>query len=409
MRQEMMSRGMIRMRRVNRYLWRHGTNTQRLATRKRRWHQTFVGYGVGLVLVLLAVLLNHFLKMPHFIWTPFCLIAVIVGFMWGVGPALFTMAIGFFVFSIFVVPQYDLFGLNIWYDFTLLIPFVFAQIAIAFLAAQHQVQYKRALVARQEAHAYAQELAAAIQQLESANRLKDHFLIRAAHELRTPLTTILGEAQLALRRLNKGEGAATEPLIWKKHFEKILARAFALHALMEEVIHLSSFRSGDIQLRLSSCDFCDLCREVIEDQRAFSKRTITFTCPPFPLILQADCERLSQVVINVVRNAIQYSPEHTAVNVSLRVELPNVLLQVQNEGPVFTREQQEQLFEPFYRTPSAEATNREGWGLGLTICKEIIERHGGRIWITSSEAQGIICSVQIPFQSRQDAPNVPYD
>lgn len=396
---------MVRMRKVNWHLRCHGANTQYTDTFPSWWHQPFVGYVVGLILVILAALINCLLRVPHFIWTPFCLVSVIVGFLWGVGPALFTMAIGFFIFSIFVVPQYGLFSLSIWYDFTLLIPFVFAQIAIAFLAAQRQVQYRRALSAKQEIHAYAQELAAANQQLERANRLKDHFLIRAAHEFRTPLTTILGEAQLALRRLSKGEGTATESLVWKKHFEKILARAVALHALVEEVIHLSSFRSGEIQLRLSSCDFGELCGEVIEDQRTFSKRTITFTYPPIPLVLQADCERLSQVVINVVRNAIQYSPEESVIHVSLSVEPSSVLLQVHNEGPAFSQEQHEHLFEPFYRTPSAEAMYREGWGLGLTICKEIIKRHGGHIWITSSEAQGIICSVQIPFQPCQDNAN----
>lgn len=398
-----MSRGTIHIRRANLYFRRHRANTQDSLPFPSWWHQSFVGYLIGLLLVLLAALVNHLLKLPHFIWTPFCLVAVIVGFVWGVGPALFTMTIGFFVFSIFIVPQYGLFALSLWNDFTLLIPFVFAQIVIAFLAAQHQVQYKHTLIATEEVRAYAQKLEAANQQLERANRLKDHFLIRAAHEFRTPLTTILGEAQLALRRQNKGEGT---PLVCKKHFEKILARAVALHALVEEVIHLSSFRSGGGQLRLSACDFSDLCREAVEDQRAFSRRTILFTCPPTSLILQADCERLSQVVINIIRNAIQYSPEHTVINVTLSVEPSSVLLQVQNEGPVFTQEQQEQLFEPFYRTPSAEAMYREGWGLGLTICKEIIERHGGRIWVTSSEAQGIMCSVQLPSQSSQDVPKV---
>ncbi len=338
-------------------------------------------------------------RVPHFVWTPFCLLFVIVGFVWGVGPALVTMALGFLAFNFFVVPQYGLLTWNAWHDIRLLGPFVVAQCFIALLAAHNAVKYRRLLGAKQEIDSYMQELAAINQRLERANHLKDLFVTRVAHELRTPLTTILGETQLARRRLKKAESTETESLIGRNHFEKIEARTQELRAFIEALIDLSSFRSEEVPLRLGPCDFGNLCRKVIEDQRTFAGRPLAFTSPSDPLILQADCERLSQVVLNVVRNAIQYSQENTVIHVCLSVEHPHVILQVHNDGPAPSQEQQEHLFEPFYRTPYAEAMFREGWGLGLTLSKEIVERHGGRIWVEASEGKGVTCLVQIPFQT----------
>jgi signal transduction histidine kinase len=186
----------------------------------------------------------------------------------------------------------------------------------------------------------------------------------------------------------------------RNHFEKIEAQAQELRALIESLIDLSSLRSEECLLRLGPCDFGNLCREVIEDQRAFSGRTIEFTVPSDPVILQADCKRLSQVVTNVVSNAIQYSYEKTVIHACISVERPHVILQVHNDGPAPSQEQQEHLFEPFYRTSYAETMFRDGWGLGLTISKEIVQQHGGHIWVEVSEAKGVTCFVQIPFQTR---------
>ncbi len=389
----------MHVRRVSRYLWCHGALSQDAAIHLPCWRSPFFGYSVGLFLVITTMLSVLVVRVPHFVWTPFCLITVIVGFVWGVGPALVTMALGFLAVNFFVIPQYHLLTLNPWLDVTMLGPFVVAQFIIALLAAQNAVKYRRVLVAKQEIDSYVQELAAINQQLERANHLKDLFVERAAHELRTPLTMLLGETQLARRRLKKAESTGAGSLVWRSHFEEIEARAQELRALVDALIDLSSFRSGEVLLQPGTCDFGNLCREVIEDQRAFSGRPIAFSLPSDPVFLQADCERLSQVVINVVRNAIQYSRENTVITVCISAEDPSVMLQVHNEGPALSQEQQEHLFEPFYRTPSAEAMFGEGWGLGLTISKEIVERHGGHIWVEYSEGKGVTCFVQLPFQT----------
>jgi signal transduction histidine kinase len=388
------------MRKMIQYLWHHGTSPQDVGVHLPWWRQPFFGYPVGLFLVIVMVLANFLVKQMHFLWTPFCLVTVIVGFVWGVSPALVTMVLGFLAFNFFIVPQYGLLTAGAWNDVRVFGPFVLVQFAIALLAAHNAVQQRRILVAKQEIGTYVQELAAANQQLERANHLKDYFMTRAAHELRTPVTTILGESQLALRRLNKIKEAATEMLVWRNHFEKIEERTRHLNVFIEELIDISSFRSEGMQLRIGTCNFERLCQEAIEHLCSCSECSIGWTLPSVPIILQADCERLSHVVLNIVNNALQYSAENTVVNVCIYATPSAAILQVHNEGPALSDEEQEHLFDPFYRSPYAETRFREGWGLGLTISKEIVERHGGHIWVESSEGNGITFFVQIPLQSK---------
>jgi signal transduction histidine kinase len=159
------------------------------------------------------------------------------------------------------------------------------------------------------------------------------------------------------------------------------------------LIDLSRLRAEEAPLLLGPCDFGTLCREVIEDQRAVSGRSIVFTGPSEPVILQADCTRLSRVVINVVKNAIQYAQENTVITVCLYTDTPNVIFQVQNDAPALYHEPPEQL------SPYAEAMFGEGWGLGLTMSQAIVERHGGHMWVEASEGTGVTCYVRLPLQT----------
>lgn len=344
-------------------------------------------------------------------WAPLGLASVIVGFVWGVSPALITTVLGFLAFTFFVFPQHNVTTINIWLAIMAFGPFVLAQFIIAFLAGQNAVKYRRTLAAEQKIHANAQELAAinqkleqTNQELERANHHKDYFMVRAAHELRTPLTTILGEVQLARRRLQKAKSTEEEA---RRHLEKIEARAHVLQALVEDLIELSSLHTGEKRLQFGTCSFGDLCREVIEDQRICSGYQIKLQLPPDPVIIRADSKRLTQVVINLVGNAVHYAREDTVIDVCVSMEPTSMLFQVHNEGPALSLEQQARLFDPFYRAPYAETLFREGWGLGLTVSKEIVEQHSGQIWVKSSEGEGTTFFVRIPLQREQKAQDFP--
>lgn len=365
------------------------------------WHTPLFGHLMSVLLVSISVALVRFLliRETYFIWIPFCLVSVLVGFIWGTSPALLATLLGFLAFTFFAIPPDDLLTPDIWNDIRLLGPFVLAQGAIALLAAQNAVKHRHVLRARQEVQAYAQELAAANQELERANHLKDYFISRAAHELRTPLTTILGETQLALRRLHKAGSTAPE---CQQSFERVETHAKSLHTLIEDLITLSSLRSNGSWLRYSPCDFGRLCADVVEEQRAQTGRQIVLHMPAHPLLLEADCERLSQVVMNLISNAILYSTKESPISVSIAAEHAQIVLQVHNEGNELSPEQQAQLFEPFYRTPSAETLHRAGWGLGLTLGKEIVERHGGHMQVESAAGSGTTFLVELPWNGGEN-------
>jgi signal transduction histidine kinase len=365
------------------------------------WHTPLFGYLMSFLLVLLSFALVRFLliRETYFIWIPFCLVSVLVGFIWGTSPALLATLLGFLAFTFFIIPPDDLLTPNIWNDLRLLGPFVIAQGAIALLAAQNTVKHRRVLRARQEAQVYAQELAMANQELERANHLKDDFISRAAHELRTPLTAILGETQLALRRLHKAGGAALE---CQQSFERVETHAKSLHALIENLITLSSLRSNGSCLHFSTCDFGRLCAAIVEERRAQSGRQIVLHMPAHPLLLEADGERLAQAVMNLISNAILYSTKESPISVSIAAEHAQIVLRVHNEGHELSSEQQAQLFEPFYRAPAAETRHRDGWGLGLTLSKEIVELHGGRIRVEPVAGRGTTFLVELPMNREEN-------
>jgi signal transduction histidine kinase len=354
------------------------------------WRRGPIGYIAACLMVAASIGVTQLgevlLLEPSYIAVSVLLLSVLLAsFFWRVGPGLLASLLGSLVLVYFLVRlQSALLG---WELLFRLGPFIITSLIIAILTGQREI-------ARQFIQKRANELSAMNQELERANHLKDYFMIRAAHELRTPLTAILGETQLALRRLNKVESTKAT---YQKSFEKVEKRAKHLCALIEDLLEISRVRSGEIPLHLAPCDFGKLCLEVVEDQRALSGRQIIYEVPSQPLTLQADSMRLSLAVINLVENAVRYSSEQTAIRVSISADQVGVLLQVSNEEFGLTPEQQKRIFEPFYRTPFAENTFREGWGLGLTVSREIAERHHGRLWVESEKGSNTTFFMYIPF------------
>ncbi len=364
------------------------------------------GYVAGLLLAGAVVLLDHLYdyisSTPIFDAAPFGLVSILVALLWGLRPALFAIAIGVITIAIFVAP--GLLTSNLGMDIATFAPFVAMQILAVAIAMRFEAARRRILAAQQRTQTYAQELEAANQrlvqvneQLERANYLKDYVILRSSHELRTPMTTILGQTQMALRRLNRS-GETSENWSALRQFLGIVeAHALNLRMLIDDLFDLSSVRAGQFPLRLTQCDLGSLCRDVIKEQQAFSDRSIELELPSEPLLLQADDKRLVQVLVNLVNNAMKYSPENTTIHVRVHPDHAHLILEVHNEGTALSPVQLEQIFEPFYRTSDAENSSIKGWGLGLAISKEIVERHGGQIWAESSEGKGITFFVKLPI------------
>ena len=371
------------------------------------------GYVVGLLLVGVMIpfdrVIDYFTLSPIFDCVPFALVSVLVALMWGLGPALFTIVIGLFVIAEFIAP--DLMTSNMGKNIAIFVPFIFLEIVAVAIAICFEVARQRMLAAQQMTQAYAQELEAANQrliqvneQLERANYLKDYVILRSSHELRTPMTTILGRTQQALFRLNRSGETPENWSALRQYLEIVEVHAQNLRILIDDLFDLSSVHSGQYPLRLTQCDLGSLCRDVIKDQQVFSERSIELELPSDSLLIQADDKRLVQVLVNLVNNAVKYSPENTKIHMRVCLEHAHVILQVHNESTTLSQEQLEQIFEPFYRTQDAENSPVTGWGLGLAISKEIVERHGGQIWAESSEGKGITFFVKLPMS--QDNPIV---
>jgi signal transduction histidine kinase len=343
---------------------------------------------------------------------PFYLATVLIAWLWGVGPALLGIVLGFLVLDTVIVPPHGVFTFNGWGDVGIYLPFITTQLLVVLITAEREKARQRSFVAEQKVQGRAQELAEVnqalaqnnqhLEQLNShlaeVNQLKDYFLSQASHELKTPITTIRGHTQLILRRLARPQKAVTEQLSLPPYLERIEEQTHRLQVLIEDLLDISSLNAGKIPLRLTQCNIGNLCRKVIEDQQALSNRHIELVLPPEPLTLQADSQRLTQVIINLVSNAVKYSPEDSVVRVCVSQDSSHLILTIHNDGRAISPEQQIHIFEPFYRAPEVEFSSIQGSGLGLAISKEIVERHEGQIWVESSEEKGITFFVELPLQ-----------
>ncbi|HET8842907.1 MAG TPA: HAMP domain-containing sensor histidine kinase [Ktedonobacteraceae bacterium] len=366
----------------------------------RWWHRSWMGYLVGLPLVVLALLgdllWEYWLPQLSYFRTPlFLLVVVVVALFWGARPALFVVALSALLLDYFVLSPSGT-GFYIGDGIVQLITFIVSGSVLAVLAAQREMARRRALVAEREAQAYAQALQQKNIELEQGNRLKDRFLSVVSHELKTPVTSISGYAQLLSRRLSKQAGLSPEQDTAQPLLEKIREQTGHITVLADELFDLTRIHSGNMRLRCAPRDFIEICRRVVEDQQQISGRPIELLAPSTPLLVNADDERLRRVVTNLISNALKYSAEDTPVEVRLGSEGEHVVLSVRDFGQGIPEYQQEHVFEAFYRSPSAQNSSRPGLGLGLAICKEIVEQHQGRLWLESEVGKGSLFVVELP-------------
>jgi signal transduction histidine kinase len=239
---------------------------------------------------------------------------------------------------------------------------------------------------------------------EAALRARDEILSIAAHELRTPVTTVMGFADLAIRGLEAGR----EPGPWLgRALDRIANGSRQLAALIEDLLDVSRLRLGRLDLRLETLDLAELSRDVIDRYRERADEadvSMTFVAPAEPCLVQADRHRLDQVLTNLLDNSLKYSPDGGEVRVKVAAVDGGALMVVRDAGIGLPAGAAEAIFAPFGRAPNAVELNLPGLGLGLHICRGIVERHGGRIWAESAgDGRGTIVSLWLP--TRVPAPD----
>lgn len=238
-----------------------------------------------------------------------------------------------------------------------------------------------------------------MQQLEDLNRRFNEFLSIASHELKGPLTTIQGNIQFAQRTLHtlqayplqEQEAASSELEKLQRYLERAARQVHVQDRLASDLIDVSRIRVGKLELRLRSCDIGQIVRDAVEDQRqTTADRVINLDLPAEQLLTSGDADRLGQVVRNYLTNALRYSASTKPVGVSVTTDGIIVQVSVSDLGAGLTLDEQQRVWERFYRAKDVRVLSGSsiGLGLGLHICKIIIELHGGSVGLSSRPGTG---------------------
>jgi signal transduction histidine kinase/ActR/RegA family two-component response regulator len=227
---------------------------------------------------------------------------------------------------------------------------------------------------------------------DQANRAKSDFLSSMSHELRTPLGAILGFAQL----IESGSPPPTAPQ--KRSLDQILTAGWYLLDLINEILDLALIESGKLSLSIEPLSLVDVLREsqaMIEPQA--QKRGIRVTFPDMtkPFYVKADRTRVKQVLINLLSNAVKFNREGGSVVVTcIDGDGGRVHILVEDTGEGLTAEQQTQLFQPFNRL-GQEGHGEKGTGIGLVVCKRLVELMGGLIRVSSTVGTGSTFCIEL--------------
>jgi two-component system, OmpR family, phosphate regulon sensor histidine kinase PhoR len=232
-----------------------------------------------------------------------------------------------------------------------------------------------------------------ITEMKQLDQMKDEFISIAAHELRTPLTAIKGYAELLDRRLSAQTGREGD----RKSLGIIRKQTERLSGLVNEMLDVSRIEGGRLQLNSEPFDLSALAAEVVNNLRVSTTTHILSLAAEPAIEALGDTARIEQVLINLISNAITYSPEGGEIGVRAWAEGESALVSVSDQGVGIAPEELPHLFDRFYRAPSAEGMRSGGMGLGLYICQEIIARHGGTIRADSTLGAGSIFTFTLPL------------
>jgi two-component system CheB/CheR fusion protein len=212
---------------------------------------------------------------------------------------------------------------------------------------------------------------------------KNDFIAMASHELKTPLTTIKAYLQLLAKKLSSSNDAFVHNALHKAGYQ-INKMADLVHGFLD----LSKLESGKLQLRLQLFDLNQLIAEVVNEILNTNAGDKIVFDPDGDLQVKADREKIAQVVNNFLSNAIKYSDRGSVIKVFSRKTADGVIVSVTDEGIGIKPKDQERLFQRFYRVESEKMKNISGFGIGLYLASEIIQRHNGQIGVQSDENTG---------------------
>ena len=231
--------------------------------------------------------------------------------------------------------------------------------------------------------------------LNAANRTRSHFISMVSHELRTPLNTVSGFLSIVQ---DEHVGALNERQ--SEFLGYVRASADQLITLVNDILFVSKADTGQFELRCVELDLADLVAQVLRDAGPSAVKVDVMlrgrASRRFPK-LWADAGRLHQVLMNLIHNALKFTPPGGSITISARRTGEMAEISVADTGCGVPFEDQPRVFERFYQSENALLVKHGGFGLGLTIAKLIVEQHGGRIWLRSTPEQGSTFRFTIPL------------
>jgi len=232
--------------------------------------------------------------------------------------------------------------------------------------------------------------------------MRQDLVATVSHELRTPLAAIYGAA-LTLRR----DDVSLEDAMRDTLLRVIAEESARLGEIVNDLLLASQLDSGKLHVQIEPCDPLEIVRSEVEAARAHAPETVELALdsPAGLPVVSADPSQLRQVVANLIDNAIKYSPEGGPVKVSLSPDNGAVRLAVSDSGIGIPPDERRRIFEKFYRLDPEMTGGIGGTGLGLYICRELVRRIDGRIWVEENGNRGSTFVVEIPREAAKPAGN----
>lgn len=296
-----------------------------------------------------------------------------------------------------------------------------------YLAGAYDTADSEALINAQKA--YNQEivsrLEAKIRELETNNaelrrldKIKEDFIQLTAHELRTPLTLVYGYSRLLQDSPIVRQLRESSPEI-QAFVQGLVESIERMSNVINEILTVSRIATGRIELAIGPTDLSSLAQDIVQGFAEVAQQRnllISFNVSQWPSHIQGDSDLVKLALYNVIGNAIKYTPDGGVINLICKIGVTNVLITVQDTGIGINKDDQSRIFDRFYtagdtalHSTSKTAFRGGGLGLGLAICRGIIEAHGGRIWVESEgrdeeHLPGSTFYIDLPIQARITSP-----